>query len=217
VASPLTSVLPQLTPDHQWILYRNGGARLTLMRVPASGGDPAEVMPLKDRLTEFVCATQTSSRCVLRSRDNNQVVFHELDPLDGKGRELTRTDAAGPQLGDWGVSPNGQFAAFPNHSPSDARIRILPLGPQAASPESTLTLSGLRNLNAVSWSHDGKGFYISAQAPSGWVLAYAGSDGKVTILKEMPGPAYVVPSPDGRHIAFPQPTASNNVWTLSAM
>ncbi|MBV8820996.1 MAG: serine/threonine-protein kinase, partial [Acidobacteriaceae bacterium] len=85
------SVLPHLSADKKWILYRwtPPGESRRLMRVPVQGGTP-EPVPIHGKLDEFNCPLR-GANCVLRSVEGDQFVFRELDPVQGEGRELART------------------------------------------------------------------------------------------------------------------------------
>jgi len=100
VATPLTEILPQLSPDGHFVLYAARPLEnqkpwfykpntYKLMRVPVDGGAPAEV-PIGGALDEFRCAAGT--RCVLRTTVRGEYrAYYDLHPLYGKGRELART------------------------------------------------------------------------------------------------------------------------------
>ena len=215
VTTPGASVLAQLSPDQKWVLYRSEHANRErlLMRVPVDGGKPQSV-PIQGRLDEFRCALQPGSRCVLRSTENDQFVFHELDPVRGEGRELARTAWSPSIIGDWDVSPDGLQVAIPIHDPHEAKIRLVPLaGGLPEAEEKTITLKRRKSLNGLNWSADGRGWYVAFLAGAGSVLSFADRGGETRdLLESAEGALYAVPSPDGRHIAFPLDIASSNAW-----
>src|SRR5262249_24842368 len=123
------SVLEQASPDGKWVLYREDReqrAKRRLMRVPMNGGAP-EPLPGTESVVDFRCGQQPGSGCVLRFTEKDQFVFYELDPLGGKGRELARTGWSPAVVGDWDISPDGRFAAMPNHDPQTAIVRVVSL------------------------------------------------------------------------------------------
>ena len=129
VLSDADNVLAQASPDGKWVLYREDRERTKrrLMRVPMNGGTP-EPVPGTENVVDFRCGQQRGSRCVLRSTENAQFVFYELDPLRGRGRELARKVVWSPTgVGDWDISPDSRFAALPNHDPQTAIIRVISL------------------------------------------------------------------------------------------
>jgi len=152
----------------------------------------------------------------VRSTENDQFVFYELDPLRGKGPELARTGWSPSVTGDWELSPDGLFIAIPNHDLQNAKIRLIslePAGPEVA--EKVMTLDGVRHLNGLAWATSGRGWYVVEQTPLGMVLLYVDSHGHSWELLKSPGIVYAVPSPDGRRIVFPQDTTSSNVWVMN--
>jgi eukaryotic-like serine/threonine-protein kinase len=218
VVSAIDKVLAQVSPDGRWVLYREDPeqhrAGRTLMRVPVEGGQPEEI-PTAGNFDEFRCSLRTGSRCVLRSIENDQFVFYDLDPVRGQGRELARTVWSPTVVGDWDISPDGLVVAIPNHDPHNARIRTVQLeGSRADMAERTLMPEGLKNLSGLVWAPNGLGWYVCARAPAGSVLSFVDLQGHSRELLQLPGPTFAVPSPDGRHVALPQYTVSSNVWMI---
>ena len=66
-----------------------------LMRVPASGG-PAELVMTGNFYGSSSCANSPATLCAIaeQSQDLKQLIFTALDPMNGRGRELTRFDIA---------------------------------------------------------------------------------------------------------------------------
>jgi Tol biopolymer transport system component len=221
VVSPGNNVLAQYSPDGKWVLYcsmQPNSDRL-LMRVPAGGGQP-EPVPMRGKLDEFQCALRAGARCVLRSVENKAFVYHELDPVRGAGPELARTVWSPPVTGDWAISPDGTEVAIPNHDPGEKTIRLVPLTQHTPELEKTIKLNGLANLNGpaylngLSWTPDGRGWYVCVRTRLGGLLVYADRQGRTSELLESLSLPYVVPSRDGRHVAFPQQTGSTNAWLV---
>jgi Tol biopolymer transport system component len=80
-----------VSPDGQWLIYVSravGDSTFDLMRVPLFGGPPQEIA--KGRYRDVACAL-TGIGCVVAetTQDGKQIVFSVLDPLKGKGPELT--------------------------------------------------------------------------------------------------------------------------------
>jgi len=221
VVSPLWKVMARLSPDGQTLLYHESrdGKRWKVMQVPVQGGAPESVQAEENINEEFRCGIQAGTRCVLRTVEGDQFVFYELHPLHGKGRELARTGWSPTILGDWDLSPDGTQAVIPNHDSHHAELRLIALDPgRAAIEEKRITLNGLKNLNGVAWDAAGRGWYISARTDSGGRmltggrLVYVDLQGHVSNLLDSVSPTYVVPSPDGRRIAFPDWTVASNAW-----
>jgi hypothetical protein len=224
VATPLTELLPQLSPDGRFVLYAARPLEnqkpwfykprtYKLMRVPVDGGTPAEV-PIGGVLDEFRCALGPGTRCVLRTTVPGEYrAYYDLHPLHGKGGELARTKWSAEWLGDWDVSPDGNFVAIPNHDWRTAQIRVIALQPGRDKPtERHLTLAGLTNLRGLVWAADGSGWFVSVNTAIGNRLLYVFLDGRSTSLGDIQG--WAVPSPDGRRVAFMDRIIGTNAWMI---
>ncbi len=222
VATPMTEMLPQLSPDGHFVLYdarpreseqpwfyRPGFSRL--MRVPVEGGNPQEV-PIGGPLDEFRCALGAGKRCVLRTTvPGESRTYYDLDAVRGKGQELARTKWSVEVLGDWDVSPDGTQVAIPNHDSRDARIRVVSLEPQPAREREVL-LPGITNLRGLVWAAGGHGWFVSVDTTVGNQLLYVDLDGRFQSLGDIHG--WAVPSPDGRRVAFSNTITATNAWLI---
>jgi eukaryotic-like serine/threonine-protein kinase len=217
VESPGDDVLERLSPDGKWVLYRwdeDGDRRL--MRVGVDGGTPAPVR-IDGKLDEFRCPLDAGAECVLRSVEDGEFVFHALDPVRGEGAELARTAWRPTIVGDWDVSPDGSQVAIPNHDPDSAKIRLVALRSRVPGmAEKTVTVNGLANLCGLNWSADGRGWYVTILSNAKELFAgrlfYVDLEGHWTDVSGSAAPGWLVPSPDGRHGAFPQDMAWSNAW-----
>ena len=188
------------------------------MRVPMNGGTP-EPVPGTEDVVDFRCGHQPGSRCVLRSTENAQFVFYELDPLRGRGRELARTAWSPTVVLDWDISPDSRFAAIPNHDPQTAIVRVISLdATRADAAERVITLNGMKNLNGLVWTANGAGWYAVEITPLGLVMFYVDAGGAHSWeLLRSSRVLWAVPSPDGRKIAFPQDTPWSNVYLVKGL
>jgi serine/threonine protein kinase len=212
----------RLSPDNAWLMYFAfpGGFSVTknpvLMRAQVSGGAPEFVLTTTPGAT-FHCAHVPTAPCVLSERNEGQVVFYALDPVKGRGRELTRAAVAvGGSDNLWDLSPDGsQIAMIP---PDKAgRIRLLSL---ASGATHDVTIFGLSGFESLTWSADGKGWYAASQSGASHSLFIIDAEGHAYSLLSNPFPSavyrptYAVPSPDGRHLAFVEYTSADNVWMI---
>jgi hypothetical protein len=224
VSTPFTEILPQLTPDGRFVLYAARPREserpwyykpytYKLMRVPVTGGTPAEV-PIGGLLDEFRCALGTGKRCVLRvALSRKYHVYYDLDAIKGKGSELARTEWSQEVLGDWDISPDGNQVAIPNHDPHEAHIRVVALEPGPNDlRERKVVLAGLANLRGLVWAADGGGWFVSVDTTVGNRLLYVYLDGRYRSLGDIQG--WAVPSPDGKRVAFLDRTIATNVWVV---
>jgi Tol biopolymer transport system component len=225
-ARPLTTgpedvYQPTLSPDGAWILYVL--ATSELMRVPAVGGVPHSV--LKSHIFGYACAKSPAKLCVIgeRTPDGKQLIFTAFDPLEGRGRELSRFDID-PEAGyQWDLSPDGLHIAICRRLV--ARIQILSLSGQKLREISIKGWNGLQNVN---WAADGKRLFVSTSIPDGAVLLQVDLHGNTNVIWEQRGsPApftaipfggpsmpWGVPSPDGRHLAIYCWSLSSNIWMI---
>jgi eukaryotic-like serine/threonine-protein kinase len=221
VATPMTEMLPQLSPDgfvlydarpresEQPWFYRPGSSKL--MRVPVEGGNPHDV-PIGGPLDEFRCALGAGKRCVLRTTvPGESRTYYDLDAVRGKGQELARTKWSVEVLGDWDVSPDGTQVAIPNHDSRDARIRVVSLEPKPAR-EREVILPGVTDLRGLVWAADGRGWFVSVDTTVGNQLLYVYLDGRFQSLGDIHG--WAVPSPDGRRVAFLNTIIATNAWLI---
>ena len=211
------AVLPQVTPDGKWILYAAKPHVLPspedkLFRVPVAGGTPEQVA-IGGPLEEFACPLLRGTDCVLlKSEDNKSFVYYALDPLTGKGRELARTSWMPHVTQDWCVSPDGSAVALASHDAGNPRIRIVPLNKSSDLHERELPVSGHERLWGISWSADGKGWYVAAATDLGTLLLYVNQQGESHILRQTPLGTWGVPNGDGSKLAFVDKAVDSNVW-----
>jgi Tol biopolymer transport system component len=220
VISEGSTVLPRVSPDGKWVLYneQDGKRRWRVMRIPLEGGPVKTVLADGGFEGEFSCALPPRGRCVFRTVKDHQFLFSVLDPVRGKGRGLASTAWSPAIVGDWDISPDGSQVAIPNHDPREAKIRLVPLDARAGTAEKTVTIKTLKNLSGIVWAADGRGWYVSVQDANRGFLFFVDLKGRVlTNLRESMAATFVVPSPDGRHVAFMDWTLSANVWQVRGL
>jgi serine/threonine protein kinase/Tol biopolymer transport system component len=227
IAVPLTSGpgykgYARVSPDGAWLLYfffADGWDQPkgpTLMRAPISGGAAQPVLAAR-RGSNFFCARSPARLCVLGEWEDKQLAIYALDPIEGKGRELARIAVNRVNGDQWGVSPDGsRIAVLVPGGPGEQQghIRVLSL---AGDAPRDVALEGGPELHAMSWAADGKGWFVCGQSRSIGTLLYMDLEGHAYPLRELPGFDYFFcgfPSPDGRHLVFPEWTASQNVWMI---
>jgi DNA-binding winged helix-turn-helix (wHTH) protein/Tol biopolymer transport system component len=211
------AVLPQVTPDGKWILYAIKpyvlpSVKDRLFRISVGGGISEEVA-IGGPLDEFECPLLKGPGCVLREVQGKRIfVYYALDPITGKGREIARTSWMPHILGDWGVSPDGSAVALTSHDVANPRIRIVFLGGNSTRPQQELPVPGCGTLAGISWSADGKGWYITANTEFGTSLLSVNQHGESYVLRHTALSTWGVPSPDGNKLAFVDQAIDSNVW-----
>ena len=117
IGGPEPVVSARLSADQQWILYlvrpRPAGGKpqpTRLMRLPVAGGAPELILeslnlvPVGSR-----CARAPATLCACIENAGNKRVIFQLDPLQGKGRELFRIPVA---QADADISPDATRFAY---------------------------------------------------------------------------------------------------------
>jgi Tol biopolymer transport system component len=211
---------PGVSPDHAWLLFWIGPQRLEnglsystspakdvrstrLMRSNIWGGPVVEVLTVSG-FASHSCSILPPNRCVLGEQINNQLVFSVFDPVQGRGDELTRISINRPGI-TWSRSPDGTRIAI-----GDARrIRIVDL--KTGLAKDFVPTIRLVDLQSVAWSPDGKGLFVSVSPEIRTVLFYADLAGNARQLIQYDGwIGNLVPSPDGRYLAFSKTTQEIN-------
>jgi eukaryotic-like serine/threonine-protein kinase len=217
-AGPRTGI----SPDGVWTLYweiLRGTAPhppVRLTRQLTKGGPPEEVLQVpyaEAAWADLTCPSKPGTSCVLEERDGADMVFYTLDPLRGKGSQLGRLAIDWVQYNSWQVSPDGSQIAVVNQFQN--QIKILTVRTRTWRELNTHPDGGL--FETVAWQADGKGFFVSAWAPSAFNLIHVALSGEADMLLTNAHRQWLanpVASPDGKHLAFQAQTWDNNVWLL---
>ena len=213
---------PVVSPDGSWILYlsraspeSSAATPVRIMRVPTSGGPPQLVLEGRS-INYLACARSPAALCVFGqwTPDQGQVIFSALDPVKGKGPELTRVTLrklAQTYYHSLDVSHDGSRLAFTQFDPSGGHIEILPLG--RGEPREIKVKGRPWRL---SWAPDGKGLFVGTANS----LLFVDLEGRTTVLWHEARPdnsgwdIWGVPSPDGRYLALVSYAGESNVWLL---
>jgi DNA-binding winged helix-turn-helix (wHTH) protein/Tol biopolymer transport system component len=216
----------QFSPDGKWVLFLHFRTTPKLVqsiesieRVPAAGGKPERLF-VPGEIEEFHCSNASTGICVVRETvGKNQLVYYELDPIHGRGRELARTPWQPNVLGDWSLSPDGTTVAMANHDPAHPCIQIVhlatqqPNGQQPATQTSEIPVTGYGTVLEPTWAPNGKDFFVETHTDTGYNLLYLDHEGHITTLRQSSDLIWAVPSRDGKRLAFPGLTPMNrNVW-----
>jgi hypothetical protein len=222
VNGPDDQMFGALSADAAWILYVSqaprGESPLTsqrLMRFPASGGLSEQVleMPMHS-MTGFKCPSRPSSSCVISRGEQGQLIFYALDPLQGQGKEITRTKLG--QTNDlwWSISPDGFRIAIATWAQLRNHVRILDL---RNGTERNLQLPQDWVVMALCWAADGNAVFAYVSASRN-LMTRIDLGGKTDILldgkTEGIDPQSLSSSPDGRHLAYFQGTSEKNIWLV---
>jgi Tol biopolymer transport system component len=233
---------PLLSPDRAWVLYfawpRSAAqvSRAQLKRMPVGGGlsetileatgllDSEQtpyrsqtsyrvILPTMTGQPAFRCSSQSGTSCVLSEADPNEVVFYSFAPLPGASKsELFRIKADDPNAISWDLSPDGSRVAYAEFTWRSASIYVHELRGNTARE---IALKGMTELSTLSWSADGKSFFVTTFGVTGSSLFHVTLDGKYRLLyrgaKEVEGAR---PSPDGHYLAFGDVVSASNAWLV---
>jgi eukaryotic-like serine/threonine-protein kinase len=209
------------TPDGVWILYGSlpkgeglaGQGTIRLMRAPVSGGSSDVVLEVPLSLeTDVHCPRNPKSLCILSEKKEHELIFYELDPLHGKGKEIARSEIGGLRFYGWDISPDGSHLAV-----------VSGLGPYVRTIEvetgktRDLTVPGDWLLQSVGWSANGTALFVTVYTPKAFLLGRVDLAGNARVLLDKGSEQWVnqvVASPDGRYLAFKAQTWDSNVWLL---
>jgi len=221
-AEPLTpapgwSASAVMSPDDTSILFWSSPGDTEpsrLMRLPLSQGAPQQVLEFPaGEDVDFDCPRRAGGHCVLYHSEKGQLIFYELDPLRGLGKELRRFGLASPH--SMSVSPDGVKVAIHQASgSSNGRAVVLDLS--NGKEQNVPTPRNWDIISTFSWAPDGKGLYVAVK-DQGFLIVRLALDGTHRVLLDR-GRDYLLDLPvssrDGLHLAFSQNAWEDNAWML---
>jgi serine/threonine protein kinase/Tol biopolymer transport system component len=216
----------RITPDGKWVLYftmpHDSGSLATatqrVMRAPVAGGFGELVLETAagEVSADIQCAAAASPPCIIGRSEKDDLVFYELDPLKGQGKELGRTTIGAP--GDWmswDLSADGTQIAVAGSVGLDEKVRLVDLKKHT---QRDLVLPPNVFLTSIVWSSDASVLYGGGQrGTSEWFILWMDLSGKSKIIASKgPVPYYtsLLPSPDGRFLAYTEETHESNAFLL---
>jgi serine/threonine protein kinase/Tol biopolymer transport system component len=220
-----------------------GSDTIWLMRRPSGGGPGEKVLEVSQaQLDNFRCRynPNANSPCVLAMTEGENLVFYSVDPIKGKGRQLGKIDVLGfPWMRGWDLSPDGSRVAVVSlHKDRPqvesaaqikfgARIDVLTLSDgswhrisaEPADRTASAADQQLVRFFQVAWAADGKSFFVTAMMGDSVNLLRVTPDGKMHLLLgnesfQNQGFGNLLPSPNGKYLAFTSQVWEGNVWTI---
>jgi hypothetical protein len=201
------------------------------LRAPIAGGQAVEV-PLGHSLDEFRCSLPGhGTGCVLRTTEDNEKRYFELDPLVGQGRELGRNAFVSAGLGRWSLSHDGTKIVIPD-THNGGRFLEIHLHPTPSRrSQSWRQIEGIRRITGISFVPNGNGWLANspmldftvntALLPSflgdlfrGEGFFYIDSQLHAHLLYRSSTNIFGVVSPDEKHIALLGADVTSNVWSF---
>jgi len=220
VAGQRVNSWPRLSADGAWVIYRSAAksdpsGQSELRRVPVSGGPSQVVLTSQGDIRNYQCARAPATSCLVgeATKDDTQRIFTAFDPMQGRGREVTRIATKALSLYNWDLSPDGSqlVMLFPA---GGNRVRLLPLG--GGQPRDLIVKGWPVLTDGPYWAPDAKGFYVAGPSAKGATLLYVDLKANATAIWEQThgSVTWAIPSPDGRRLAIGGQTVESNVWML---
>lgn len=212
---------PEVTPDGKWVLYFEHHEHPAwdvsyqperLMRAGIDSGSPQTVLTATGAKSQISCARPPSDLCVIAewSDDRREAIVHALDPINGRGAELTRF-AVDPHDERWTValSPDGQgFAGI--RRPQDPIYVWSANGGKMRE----IQVKGWGNLGRVRWSADSKSLLVLSNQKGYGTLLHTDLQGNASVLWDHVTENWAE-SPDGRHLAVTQLSNDQNYMLMT--
>jgi Tol biopolymer transport system component len=212
VLSPQGTLLYSATASSDHL--EHGDTTVRLMSTSEQGGARSTLMMGRYK---YACGTSPSSACVVSEIKDGQLIFSYLDPVKGKGQEIARLPGYQAPEPRWDLSPDGTRIAVVDERKFVGEIQILNLADRRIT---VLPVRGWKwqFLSQISWAAHGKGLFALAQSASSVAILSLDPSGTSRVLYEMPtGSGWIsslVPSPDGRSLAFTRRMFIHDVMLL---
>ena len=211
---------PTVSPTGGTILYtastsvNYGDPSGRLCSAPLEGGTQSVLLRGE---YSYRCGSLVNSRCVVAEGKGEQVTFFELDPLAGRGANITTVDLRDPSPKNWALSHDGSKIAFVDEYLQHAEIQILTIADHKTEGRLLHGWNG-KTLQSVAWSADDSHLFVTGWSESSNALLSVDSRGDAQVLYEVrPGQAWIielVASPDGRYLSFTQRNYQSNIALL---
>jgi DNA-binding winged helix-turn-helix (wHTH) protein/Tol biopolymer transport system component len=214
---------PRLAPDNATVLYviwpklGEASLRSRLMSVPLTGG-PSRILLQDTGLGNLQCARAPSNLCLYDARNETEMALFRFDPNTGQReplRQLTVKDTPSYAY-NWSLSPDGKILATSKREgiQKDPTITFYSV---ADGSKRTVTAQAWAGLSSIDFAADGRSLWAPAYTNTGkWALLNIDLQGNTRTMLEdsdmMIG--WVIPAPDGRHLALWKARGSSNVWML---
>jgi Tol biopolymer transport system component len=127
-------------------------------------------------------------------------------------RELVRL-AADPEVSPtWDLSPDGSSVAIVDLDERKDNIRLVELEDGSAR---SIAVGPSERLSGISWSADGRGWFVTSFSLRGAAIFHVGLDGTISkLLTTNSNLMAPLASPDGKNLAFSTSTYNSNAWII---
>jgi Tol biopolymer transport system component len=140
-------------------------------------------------------------------------LFTSFDPVQGRKGELVKVSVE-PDFAAWDLSGDGSRLAVSTFDYKAADVKIVTLSNKNMTKVSAMPWT---QLAAVAWAADGKSLFLASYSSRGSTIVTMNPGGKPSPLFKQPSWDIfsLMPSPDGRYLAFGPLTANANAWTIA--
>jgi len=209
-----------LSADRNWLFYViDTGAEsqhhMVLYRRSLRDGSEQAMYSSNDPSLLIHCA-YFSNRCVIAEHDEDECVFYEFDPLQGRGKPLAHLIwRTGLSVHNWDLSRDGRNIALLNNENGVDTISILDLD-HSPVHYGTLKIESSSPAHTLTWDAESSGFYVTAYTDEDnlFNLFHVGLDGTMTVLRSEKSSqdGWAIASPDGKHLAYQKYESVGNMW-----
>ncbi len=225
IAGPQDVVRARTSPDGKLLLYGTRGRKpgaadgWTLMSLDVVSGTVRSMGAMTDG-TELECPSRAGAPCVLGNVGTQGIVLSLFDPETGKGREFFRLPRPGQIFNtSWDVSPDGgRLVLVTTDSSFKPKVRIVEVpGGQVRE----IALKGVEWVRHAAFAANGKSLFVSGRTREDGHLLRVELDGRTTVLRRDDSagewPERLVPSRDGRYLAFEVESLTQDLWLIEGI
>lgn len=205
------------SPGDAWIFYgeyKPGTLSGHLMKVPASGGTPEDVLDITNpSMFSLNCPRHPAVSCALSRGEQGQLVFYALDADHGLGKELARTKLHDAEDLQTDITSDGRRLAISSADQLPGKIRFLDI---ANRTERDLSIPPGESVFSLAWAADGKSLFVALSQAGHYKLVEIKPDASIHTVWDA-GQHEIInlaSSPNGGYLAFSRRTLENNVWLL---
>jgi Tol biopolymer transport system component/predicted Ser/Thr protein kinase len=210
---------PASSPDGNWILFWSTipGSQPSsikhLIRFPPSGGAPETILDARnDDSVAFECGYTPGAGCIFSRQENGVLLFYQLDPLRGLGRQVGSMNA--PSRSFWATSFDASRLAITNKSALDGQVMILNL---KDSTQRTFRISPACDIREVGWAANSQSLYGICIGSATERIVRVALDGRAEVVLDRGKDQVMLgllPSPDGRYLVYSEMLWESNNWLL---
>jgi hypothetical protein len=203
-------------PSPDRIMRRAVGGGSPDLVLQEAGGAPA-LLDYRFYVWDYKCPLRPGSPCVLGEKNGDDLDLYSLDPVRGKGKQLGKAEVLSQDCCmDWDVSPDGSRLALIGTEKHHGRIDVLTFSDstwQEITPERPFGYP-----ETIAWAVDGKGLFVNFwNKDDSFDLLHVTLAGKVEPIIQngyRQSVGTLLPSPDGKFLAYQAETTDSNVWIL---